>query len=226
MQFFSFLTGSRPSLLDQSLDSLGEMLDIGGAMFTAATATLLDNEALEMDLSAEDERINAHERQIRLAILQHVSADPRADLSLSLVLVSIVQDAERIGDLAKSLAKAALLSNAPRMGRHVEALRPLRDRIQAAFPTVREAFRASDLAMARSVMEEHDENKLIVARYLEELAQADDVTANEAVVLAVSGRMIGRTGSHLSNIISAVAMPFDEIRRSPNWVEDETGATG
>jgi hypothetical protein len=40
-------------------------------------------------------------------------------------------------------------------------------------------------------------------------------------VLAVSSRMIGRVSSHLSNIISSVAMPFDQIRRSPTWGDDE-----
>ena len=59
MQLFSFLTGAKPPLITQSLRGLADMLDTAGVMFAAATAVLLDNEALELDLSALDAQINA-----------------------------------------------------------------------------------------------------------------------------------------------------------------------
>ena len=217
MQLFNFLTGAKPPLITQSLRGLADMLDTASDMFAAATAVLLDNEALEIDLSALDESINARERQIRRAVAEHVSTDPRDQMALSLVLVSIVQDAERCGDLAKSLAKTADLAEHPRMGPHVEALRPIRDRVQDTFPRVRAAFLSSDTEAARAVMEENDRTKALTGEYLQRLAAADDLSPNLAVVLAVGSRMVGRTGSHLSNIISAVALPFDQIRRSPTW---------
>lgn len=217
MQFFSFLTGSRPPLIGRSLDGLAAMIDTAGRMYAAATATLLDNEALELDLAAEDETINAHEQQIRRAVLEHVTLSPRDELALSLVLVSIVPDAERLGDLAKALAKVADLAHRPRMGAHVDALRPVRDRVQGDFPRVRAAFLSGDADAARTVMAEHDRTKNEVTAYLERLASATDLTPNLAVVLASGARMIGRTSAHLSNIISGVALPFDQIRRSPTW---------
>ena len=221
MNLFSFLTGSRPPLVDQSLNDLASMLDTADSMFAAATNCLLDNEDLNVDLSAQDELINQREQAIRRAVLEHILSDPRQELSLSLLLISIVQDAERLGDLAKSIAKASDLATSPRMGRHVEALRPIRDRVQGTFPRVRRSFIVGDSRAARVVMEEHDETKAEVADYLQTLATADDVTSNEAVVLAVGSRMIGRTSSHLSNIISAVALPFDQVRNSPTWTSEE-----
>jgi len=217
MNLFSFLTGSRPPLVDRALADLGEMLDTADAMFAAATNCLLDNEDLHIDLSEQDELINQREMAIRRAVLEHMVADPKVETSLSLLLVSIVQDAERCGDLAKSIAKASDLAVAPRMGRHVDALRPIRDRVQATFPRVRRSFVVGDAGMSRTVMEEHDQTKKDVAAFLQELAMADDLTSNEAVVLAVGSRMIGRTSSHLSNIVSAVALPFDQVRNSPTW---------
>ena len=220
MQLFNFLTGAKPPLITQSLRGLAEMLDTASGMFAAATAVLLDNEALEIDLSTLDESINARERQIRRAVAEHVTTDPRDQMALSLVLVSIVQDAERCGDLAKSLAKTADLADHPRMGPHVEALRPLRDRVQQTFPRVRAAFLSSDTEAARAVMEENDRTKADTADYFRRLAAADDLSSNLAVVLSVASRMIGRTGSHLSNIISSVALPFEQIRRSPTWTDE------
>lgn len=220
MQFFGFLTGTKPALIARSLDALAEMIDTAGRMYAAATASLLDNESLELDLSAEDETINAYEQEIRRAMLEHVTLSPRDELALSLVLVAIVQDAERLGDLAKSIAKVAELADRPRMGAHVETLRPLRDRVQTAFPRVRAAFLSGDVESARIVMGEHERTKADVAAYLTRLAAAPDLTPNLAVVLASGGRMIGRTSAHLSNIISGVAVPFDQIRRAPSRVEE------
>lgn len=220
MNLFSFLTGSRPPLVDQSLKDLGAMLDTADSMFAAATNCLLDNEDLNVDLSAQDELINEREMAIRRAVLEHILSDPRQELSLSLLLISIVTDAERLGDLAKSIAKASAMAEAPRMGRHVETLRPIRDRVQAAFPKVRRSFIVGDAKGGRAVMEEHNRTKADVAAFLQDLASADDVTTNEAVVLAVTSRMIGRTSSHLSNIISAVALPFDQVRNAPTWDTD------
>ncbi len=217
MNFFSFLTGSRPPLVDRALTNLGAMLDTSDAMFAAATNLLLDNEALHVDLSAMDETINEGEMAVRRAVLEHMVADPKVETAFSLLLVSIVQDAERCGDLAKSIAKVSDLAAAPRMGRHVDALRPIRDRVQATFPRVRRSFIVGDAGVGRTIMEEHDQTKSDVAAFLQDIASADDVTSNEAVVLAVGARMIGRTSSHLSNIVSAVALPFDQVRNSPTW---------
>lgn len=217
MQFFSFLSGAKPPLIEQSLERLGVMLDTSEIMFEAATECLLDNRPVQVDLAALDDVVNENEQRIRRAVLQHIAADPRAEPSLSLLLVSIVQDAERCGDIAKSIAKASDLATAPRMGPHVEALRPVRDRILATFPRVRAAFISGDSREARAVMEEHAQTKGEVADILRQIASASDVSTNLAVVLAVSTRLIGRTSSHLSNIISAVALPFDQVRNAPTW---------
>ena len=221
MNLFNFLTGSRPPLVEQSMTDLGVMLDTADSMFAAATNSLLDNEPLHVDLSTQDDIINEREQTIRRSVLEHILADPRAALSLSLLLVSIVQDAERLGDLAKSIAKAADLASSPRMGRHVEALREIRDRVQSAFPRVRRSFIVGDAKVGRVVMDEHAQTKIDVGDFLQRLAEADDLTSNEAVVLSISARMIGRTSSHLSNIVSAVALPFDQVRNAPNWADND-----
>ena len=217
MQLFSFLTGAKPPLIQRSIDWLDEMLETAERMFAAATGLLLDNEALRLDLAALDDSVNENESRVRRAVLEHMVSDPRVETSFSLLLVSIVQDAERCGDLAKSIAKMAELADAPRMGDHVAALRPVRDRVLAAYPRARRAFLDGDAALARAVMEEHTQTKADVADLLRAFASTDRLSANGATVLATGTRMIGRTSSHLSNIISAVALPFDQVRNAPTW---------
>ncbi|MEM6326434.1 MAG: PhoU domain-containing protein [Bacteroidota bacterium] len=212
MKLFNFLSDTKPPLIAQSVNDLIAMLDRSAQMFAAATGHLLDNDALDVDLHQLDEDINTRERLIRKAVLEHVAVNPQVELSFSLLIVSIVQDAERIGDLAKSLARAARLSEAPRMGRHVGELSQIRDRVQGLFPIVREAFLKGDRQSARRVMSVHEEVKTDVGDYLTGLASSEDLSANQAVVLSISSRMIGRVSSHLSNIVSAVALPFDQVR--------------
>ena len=212
MKLFNFLSDAKPPLVAQSVNDLVAMMDRTAEMFAAATGHLLDNEALTVDLRAMDEDVNARERLIRKAILEHVAVNPQQELSFSLLLVSIVQDAERMGDIAKTLARTAALADAPRMGAHVGTLSAIRDRVTALFPLVREAFLSGDKTRARRAMRIHEEVKREVGRYLEALASGEGVTPNGALVLGLSARMIGRVSSHLSNIVTVVALPFDHVR--------------
>ena len=127
-------------------------------------------------------------------------------------MLSTIQDAERSGDLSKSLAKTAALAHAPRQGEHVKTLRGIRDDVRKMFDATQKAFAKGDAARARKVLKQNAEMKARVAEFLETIANDETLTPNAATVYALSGRMIGRMGSHLANIASAVALPFDLVR--------------
>ena len=217
MQLFRFLTGARPPLIQQAVSDLAAMLDTSAEMFAAASACLLDNEPLTSDLAALDAQVNDGEQAVRRAVLEHIAVAPQNETSFSLLLVSVVQDAERCGDLAKTLAKVSELADAPRMGRHAERLAGIRDRVQVAFPRARRAFVEGDSAEARSLMDEHAQTKADVAALIRGLTSDPDLSPNASAVLAMSARIVGRVSSHLSNVISAVALPFDQVRGAPTW---------
>ena len=214
---FRFLTGARPALIDRAVRELASMLDTSAEMFAAASGCLLDNEPLAVDLAALDDRVNDGEQAVRLAVLEHVVMAPKDETSFSLLLVSVVQDAERCGDLAKTLAKVSELADRPRMGRHADALGAVRDRVQAAFPRARRAFVEGDAAEARTLMDEHARTKAEVAGLIRQLTSDPGLSSNEAAVLAMAARIVGRVSSHLSNIVSAVALSFDQVRNAPTW---------
>ena len=220
MQLFRFLTGARPALIDQAVRDLAAMLDTSAEMFAAATACLLDNVPLTVDLAALDARVNDGEQAVRRAVLEHLVMAPQDETSFSLLLVSVVQDAERCGDLAKTLAKVSELADAPRSGRHVEDLGAIRDRVQQAFPRASRAFVTGDAREARALMDEHDRTKAETASFLSSITTDPDLSPNAAAVLAMAARILGRTSAHLSNVISAVALPFDQVRSAPTWKAD------
>ena len=220
MGLINFFTGEQPPLIQQAFDDVKRMLTSGHEMFAAATGRLLDNEILEVNLKELDKGINAREQDLRRSVLEHLNVDPDRELIFSLKLLSIVHEAERIGDLAKSLAKTAELAHRQRMGKQVEPLRVIRDRILEMFALAQGGFVEGDETVARQLMRQHEAIKDETTNFLKNLADDETVTANEAVVYGLSARMLSRVSSHLANIASTVACPFDQIRRSPTWSED------
>lgn len=213
MSIFSFFTGDDSPLIRDAVQAVGTMLSVSGEMLETALAHLLDNEPLAFDLSERDRLVNENEQEVRRLVLEHLVVDPERERILSLLLVAAVQEAERLGDLAKSLAQAATLAATPRLSPHAEPLRDLRDRLLRLVADTRAAFVDEDDRAARRVADEHRDIKGVVGDYLRALARADDLSSNEAVVYAISARMMGRVASHLSNIVSATLVPFDQIRR-------------
>jgi phosphate uptake regulator len=221
MGFFRMLSGGQPPLVRQAFADVKVMLSNGHEMFAAATAFLLDNEILDTDLSGLDVEINRREQDLRRAVLQHLTVDPGTELLFCLKMISIVHEAERIGDLAKSLAKVAHLARMPRMGPLVLPLRDMRDRILAMFELTQKGFVEGEVEAARELMRRHGVIKDDTTRYLKDLAEREDITPNEAVTYALSVRLLSRVSSHLANIASTVASPFDQIRQSPTWSEEQ-----
>lgn len=213
MGLFDFLRGAQPPLVRQALRDVKQMLDVGQRMFGAATATLLDNEVLDVDLKVLDADINRCEQDLRRVVLEHLTVAPDRELVFSLKLISIVQEAERIGDLSKSLGRNAMLAQRPRSGPFVSRLRSLRDRIGGMFEDTRRGFVEGDERCAQALLLKHDRNKAEVADLLCEMAASDDLTVNEAVVLALSAQMLSRISSHLANISSAVTGSFEHLRQ-------------
>ncbi len=206
------VTGERPPLVNQAFEDISAMLKTGGQMLAAATGHLLDNEILEVDLEELDNSINRGEINLRRVILEHLSINPKKDLVFSLKLLSIVQEAERIGDLAKSMAELATLAAGPRMGFHVDELRNQRDDVIRMLNRTHAAFVNDDEEEARRLMREQEALKARLLGYLRQLCRDQTLATNEAIVLAMTSRMLSRVGSHLANIASTVASPFDHIR--------------
>lgn len=226
MGFFDLFKGEQPPLVDQAFDNVQVMLETGHRMFAASSAHLLDNEILEVDLHDLDKEINKRERGLRRALLEHLNVNPTQELIFSLKLLSIVHEAERIGDLAKSMEKTAALAKKPRMGAVAREQREIRDVILSMFDRAQEGFVDGDLSAARELMRTHEDMKDTVTEHLQRLADGEDITPNEALVYALSARLMSRVSSHLSNIASTVVSPFDHIRRAPTWKEGQPTGLG
>lgn len=206
-----FEPGSKSKLVQAAFQDFSSMLNRSSEMLRLACQILLDNEPLKVDLDEMDDMVDDSERMVRRTILQHLSVNPAQDLVVSLVLVSLVQDAERIGDFARGLGELVALSQSPREGRFRDQLKAISEELQAEFKACEEAFRKDDPKKASDVMKKHLEYKRRLMDLTEEIA-ASDLSADMAVVYASAARMLRRISSHLSNIASSVIQPYDRIR--------------
>lgn len=206
-----FSGAQRSPLIEAAFEDVSSMLRHSARMLDLALAALLDNEPLERDLDAMDDPVDEAERMVRRSVLEHLSFNPRQDLVASLVLVSMVQDAERIGDFARGIGELVPLARSPRTGPFAERLRAIAREQRPLFGEAEAAFRRDDPERARAVMDEASALKAELQRYTEDVA-ASELTADLAVVYASAARILRRIGAHLSNIASSVAQPYDRIR--------------
>jgi phosphate uptake regulator len=208
-----FSLGKPSTLIESAFRDVTAMLQQADRMLDYSLAVLLDNQELEVDLEVMDDVIDDAERMVRRSILEHMTVSPHQDLVASLILASIVQEAERIGDFARGLAEIAALAKEPRSGPFADKLRTLAVRVRSLFEQCEEAFRKDDPVMAHTIMATQRELKAELNRYLQDIADSD-LTADMALVYGSSATMLRRISSHLSNIVSTVIQPFDLIRRN------------
>jgi len=213
MGFFERLLGPGPRsrLIEAAYADIGEMLGQSARMLDIAVAALLDNQPLEVDLDEMDDSVDEAERMVRRSVLAHLSFNPRTDLVPSLLLVCLVQDAERIGDFARGLAELVPLARSPRGGPFAERLRAVVGDLRPLFEICDEAFRKGDAQKGREVMTRNVELKADLMAFTRDVA-ASDLTADMVVVYAGAARILRRIAAHLSNIASSVVQPYDRIR--------------
>lgn len=216
--FKGFFSGAQRSpLIEAAFDDISQMLRQSARMLDLALEALLHNQPLEADLDELDDPVDEGERMVRRSVLQHLSFNPQQDLVASLVLVSMVQDAERIGDFARGIGELVPLAKADRTGPFADRLRGAARDLRPLFEVTERAFREDDAEEARGVMNRCSELKEELQEFTRDVADSD-LSADMAVVYANAARILRRIGSHLSNIASSVAQPYDRIRHGDEEV--------
>ena len=102
--------------LRQMHEKLIEMIEKSQRMFEAAweqaTADHVQPDVRDEILRIDTE-VNKAERFIRRRLAEHIVAQPKADIPACLALMSVVKDAERLGDYSKDILDAAAMESQP-----------------------------------------------------------------------------------------------------------------
>jgi len=105
-----FSLWKQDDLLAKSVDEFNLMLKSLNHMFTWTMDFVWQYQEGNSckELYERDIEINQAERSIRKQIVEHLTFQPGQGVNQSLVLMSIVKDAERIGDYCKNIVEVAV----------------------------------------------------------------------------------------------------------------------
>jgi len=206
----------RKPLITQMFGEMEQMLESGSEMFHLIAAALTGREQLSQETHDRvyeiDHGINHLQRKIRKQLVEHLIMSPGTDVPISLVLMSIVKDAERVGDITKNLLEVAeAQGGAFPKGPYGDNLKQLLAEVEALFEPTTQAFMTSDKEIAQRGLVD---GQLLAKRcdaVIDDLLEDGDLGCRDAVLVALTARYLKRVSLHLTNIASSVVMPLHRI---------------
>ena len=200
---------------DKELGQLGrniaEMGGLAEKMISDAMDALLGMDVeLARAVVATDQRLDMLQRQVEeLAILTIARRQPMAvDLREIVAAIRVSGDLERVGDLAKNIAKRTLkLAVEPRIPRAAIGLKHMGETAQLQLKNVLDAYASRDIDKARDVWEhdaELDAMEDSVFRDLLTYMMEDPRNISFCIHLMFCAKNIERIGDHATNIAETV----------------------
>ena len=190
------------------------MLDEAESMFEIVCARLTggaDEPGLKERIYKIDKKINDLQKDIRRRIVEHLSLQPAVDVNVCLILMSVVKDAERLGDYSKNLYEVTeLLEHPIDKSLFLQYFDNLDSDITALFGQTKGAFMKGDEDKARSAWDYEKRIAKGCDKIVADVAKSD-LSVNEAVCLALVARHFKRIVAHLVNIATSVILPLSDL---------------
>ncbi len=205
-------------LISRMYNEFEEMLDIAAEMLDRARSTLsgeMSPESLWDLMRARDKEINRTQRLIRRQLVEFLTVNEGVDIPACLILMSIVKDAERLGDYASYLFKSAYICrDAAKTEGFAEEIDRLWSEVASMMAEGRKALHESDEELARSVMERENPIKDGCDAMLQKAA-GSHVAPERIVVVTLISRYLRRLAGHTANIASSVVNPVERLDYKP-----------
>lgn len=214
-----FRSKPKSNLLQECVAETVEMLDLSHEMFQLVTTALVEDSPPEdvKKIKMMDKEMNRLHRDVRRKVYEHLSLTGTQDLYYSLVLLSVVDDTERVGDYDKNIAE--IITLIPRQldfEHYTEEFNRLWKRTNQFFDATISAFREDDEEKARLVLEQYGDVSDTCDDMIDEILGADsDVIKRDLVALMMLVRFFKRVNAHLKNIASTITNPFHQIGYRP-----------
>ena len=202
------------SPLSEMLSEFTQMIDKTEWMFDTSIQVLMcDKPAQEVkdEIYAKDREVNEHQRSIRRKIIRHLTIQPGGDVPASLVMMSVVKDAERMGDFCKNIFElGAMLNVTFDSGRYKTPFIELSEQVENLFGKTRKAFERSDEEIAHSIITKGNQISKQCDMLLKQLI-VDNISTDKAVAYTLLARYFKRISSHLVNIATSVVTSVDNL---------------
>jgi phosphate uptake regulator len=216
-KLFSIVKGDSP--LEKAASRFQTMLAIAAEMVVEADAVFWGKVLTPEERTAlydKDIRVNGLQRQVRKAVVTHLSGNVLGDIPHGLLLMSLVKDVERIGDYAKNVAETPGMAH-PDGGTRVlpddEVVGELRQISKSVLNLAREAgdvYARSDRQRAEALTLEGRSVSKRCDKLIGDIARSN-YSAALAVDLTLGTRFYKRIEGHLLNLLSSLLMPLHKL---------------
>ena len=133
-------------------------------------------------------------------------------LNASLILISIVIDYERIGDLCKNIAQACIEYPADFADEeYARDINKIISNLSKMFDLTLAAIEKSDPEKAKEAISHHDKVKVIHNNIIKRLNEDEAVSTTNAIGYAMLTGYLRRINAHLANICTGVLHPFPSL---------------
>jgi len=202
------------SALSGMLSEFTQMVEITEWMFDTAIQVLMcgkDAAEVKDEIYAKDREVNEHQRSIRRKIIRHLTLQPGSDVPACLVMMSVVKDAERMGDFCKNIFEVGTMLHVTfDSGRYKTPFIELSEQVENMFGKTRKAFERSDEEIARAIIIKGNQISKQCDMMLKQLI-ADNISTEKAVGYTLLARYFKRISSHLVNIATSVVTSVDNL---------------
>ena len=216
-RLFAIATGDDP--IKKAEDHFTEMLQLVERMIIDASEFYwgeVKSPEQRTEFYAKDVRVNKLQREVRKAVITHLSGSAMADVPYSLMLMSLVKDLERIGDYAKNLTQVPAMSHREGTERQLpkdDVMGELREIANSVETLAHEApliYNASDVERAKELTVSGRSTAKRCDKLIGRIAAAD-YPGHLAVDLTLATRFYKRIQGHLLNLLSSILMPLDKL---------------
>ncbi len=201
--------------LSTVLGEFQQMLLDSQNIFSSVFKFLVENEetpGLEDKVFSIDKKVNQLEKDIRTRIITHLAVRPEVDTGMSLLLMSVIKDAERLGDYGKNLfGVSQILAKPIEKTKYYSYFGDIDKDIIKLFEDTENAFMDNDEGKAAKSWKY--ENKIVkfCDEVIDKLSKSDDLSTNEAVSYTLIARYYKRIAAHLANIATSVILPLNDL---------------
>jgi len=204
----------RSGIMIKAVDTFGLMLEDCAYVFENSWKVFKGELSLDDGKDAvcsRDRQVNQRERDIRRMLLEHLTINPGEDASGCLALMSVVKDAERIGDYSKNIFDLTTIVEG-KVGnlRHMRQIEQIQAKVGASLASLKGAFLDSDDQRAGEILAAYEEVKDKCKVILRSVF-TEDIPKQEAVITLLLARYLKRINSHVSNVASGIIYPLDKI---------------
>ncbi|PJB77043.1 MAG: hypothetical protein CO090_09485 [Acidobacteria bacterium CG_4_9_14_3_um_filter_49_7] len=208
------------SLMDQAYNETVEMINVLGNMFDMSVDYLHSGKvpAKEEDTYTLDKRVNLLEQKLRRHIYTHLVLNKQQDLYMSLILVQIGVDLERVGDYIKNIYDLRRIIGDLSFNGAIEELTEMEDKIRKMVPRVKAALEKQDSVAATQIQKDYFPLAKLCDQRVEEIltGSSESESCKNAAMLALYYRYLKRVVAHLINVASAISNPYDRIGFHPD----------